>query len=87
MLRFPILDIQMQTQKPLEKEAWKQASQNTHFLIQGTQKTFKMESLNPLRINENPSMDLKVSFLVLPNVPGSPQGPPGRQSEATKHAK
>ena len=27
MLSFPILDIQIQTQKPLEKEAWKQTQQ------------------------------------------------------------
>ena len=31
-------------------------------------------------INKNPSQDPKVSFLVLPGVPGSSQGPPGCQS-------
>ena len=44
-------------------------------------------SLNPTKINRNQSLDLKVSFILLPTVPGSPQGPPRRQSEATKHAK
>ena len=29
------------------KEAWKQAWQNTFVLVQGTQKAFKMGSLNP----------------------------------------
>ena len=53
MLSLPILDIQIQTQKPLEKEAWKQASLNTHCLIQGTQKAFKMVSPTPVKINKN----------------------------------
>ena len=39
----------------------------------GTQNAFKMGSLNPRKINKNPSLDLQVFFLVLPNVPGSPQ--------------
>ena len=39
------------------------------------------------KINENPSMDLKVSFVVLPSVPRSSQGPPGRESQATEYAK
>ena len=87
MPNFPILDIQIQTQEPLEKEAWKQAKPNRDVLVQSTQQTLKTRSLNLQEINKNPSLDLKVSCLALSNVPGSPQGAPGRQSEATKHAK
>ena len=39
------------------------------------------------KICENPSLDLKDSFVMLPSVPKSAQGPPRRQSEATNHAK
>ena len=78
MLSFPIMDIQIQTQKPLERETWKQAEQNTHL--------FNMGSLNPSKIKRNPCLDFQMSFLVLPNVAGSPQGPPRRPSEATKRA-
>ena len=48
------------------------------FLIQGTQSTFKMESLDPLKNNINPSLGLTLSFLVLHNVPGSSEGLPRR---------
>ena len=86
MLVFQIPNIQIQTQESPEK-ANLETSVNKHtFLIQGTQKA-KMGSLNRLKINKNTSLDLQVSFLVLPNLPGSPPGPARRQSEATKHAK
>ena len=42
---------------------------------------------NLLKINKNPSLDLKVSSVMFPSVPKSAQGSQGRQSGATNHAK
>ena len=42
---------------------------------------------NPQKIGKDAGLDLKVSFVVLPSAPRSSQGVPGRQSQATKHAK
>ena len=39
-----------------------------------------------IKNQKNTSLDLKVTFLVLPGVPGSSQCPPGRQSGGTKPA-
>ena len=43
--------------------------------------------VNPPKIDKNPSLDLKVFFLVLPDVPGSSQGRPGHQSGGIKHGR
>ena len=74
---FPIPDIQIQTQKSSGKET---SMNKYHFLVQGTQTTLKMGFLNPLKLDEHPSLDHKVSFVAPPNVPRLSQGPPGRQS-------
>ena len=57
------------------------------FVIQSAQPTLQLKALNPLAIDENPSHDIRVSFLVLPNVPGLSWGPPGHQNVGTTHAK
>ena len=87
MLSFPILEIQIQTQTQLEKEAWKQAKQIHIVWSKVLKKLSKWGSRNLLQNNKNASLHFKVSFPVLPNDQGSPQGPPARSSEATKHAK
>ena len=84
---FLPMDIRIQTQEPLEKEAWKQALQKAHLLLQSDQKTWKMGPRNLQENSKNLSLDLEVSFLVLPYDPGSPQDPPAHHREATKHAK
>ena len=38
-------------------------------LVHSWQKAIGMASLNQQKINQNPGLDLKVSFVVLPNVP------------------
>ena len=43
--------------------------------FQGARTTSKTGSLNPPKINKKRSLDLKVFFLVLPNVPGLPRVP------------
>ena len=58
-----------------------------HSIVQGTQTALKIGSRNRHEINKNPSQDPKVSFLVLPGVPGSSQGPPGCQSGDSRFAK
>ena len=76
MLSFAILDIHIQIQKPFEKEAWKHASQNAHFLVQGTQKALNMGSPNTLKINKNQAWTSKCPFLCSPvsqSRPGLPQ--------------
>ena len=45
-----------------------------------------MGPLNRPKINKNPSLDLKVSFLVLPNVPGSSQDRPRVPQDAKVEA-
>ena len=87
ILSFPILEIHIQTQKPLEKETWKQAPQNTHLLVQGTQTKFKTRSLNQLKINKDPNLDLKVSFLVLPQCPRIDPGIPRSACNNAKNLK
>ena len=57
-----VSDVQIRTQKASENETWRQARINKPFLFQDTQQAFKMESL----IDKNSSLDLKVSFFVLP---------------------
>ncbi len=51
-------------------------------LVQGARKTLKMGSRNPTKMHKNPSLDPKVSFLVLPGAPGSPHVPQGAKVEA-----
>ena len=75
MFGFPIPDIQIQTPKTPEKETRKQASTNTPFLVQGTQKALKMETLNQQNINENLNPDLTMSFVVLPVSQDRPRVP------------
>ena len=57
------------------------------FVVKGNRKTLEMDSLDPFKIDENPSLDHEVSSLVLPRVPGSSLGLPGHQSGGTRHAK
>ena len=60
---------------------------NTPFLIKVTQQALKMGSLNLLEINQIPSLDLKVSFVVLPKCPKIVPEFSRTESEVTKHAK
>jgi hypothetical protein len=87
MLVFRLPNVQIQSPKSFKKVTWKQAWKKTHILVQGTRKALKMDSRNQPQIYKNPSLDPKVSFLVLPGAPGSPQGPPGCKSGSRRLAK
>ena len=76
-------DVQIQTLKSLAKVTWKQAWKKTQKFVKGLRKAFKMRSPNPPKINKNPSLDPKTSFLVLPGAPGSSHGHPGCKSGGT----
>ena len=82
MFSFPTLDIHSQTQKPLEKEAWKQAYKNTHCFVQGTQEAIKMESEKLSKIIKKPSLDLEVSFLCSRMSQDRPRVPQDAKMEA-----
>ena len=76
MLGFAVLDIQSQTQKSSEKETWKHEWTNTDLLVQGAQKGFKMGSLTPPTIYENPNMDLEIPFVVRSQASQNPRKKP-----------
>ena len=82
------------TSKPLicKRFPWKQKCKKPgnkrgriFFLIKSARKFSKRFS-NPLKFDENPGLDFKMSSIVLPGVPRSSQGPSGCQSGATRHA-
>ena len=75
--RHPESDPKINTKCDLETSITKTLS-----LVQVSQKALKKGSRNPPKIDKNPSLDPKVSFLLLPGAPGSAPGPPGCQSGA-----
>ena len=76
------------SKKASEKETWKQASQNTLFLIQSPKKLSKgVRKSSQKQWKSVPGPQIKVSFLVLPSVPASSHDLPGRQSGGPKHPK
>ena len=72
--------------KIIRKKTWKQAWLNTFLWPKVPKSLPKRKSLRQLKVDINPSLDVKMSFRSLPNVPGLSQNPPGRQSGGTKYA-
>ena len=65
-------------------KTWKQAWRNQTCLVQCPQQLSKWNPQNHKKKNEkSSSLDFKVSFFVLPRVPGSSQCLPGAEVEAT----
>ena len=77
-------------QKVIKKEPGKKYETKTPVLLQSTRKANKIASQNTPKINKNPTLDPRMSFLLLLWPPRAPprcqSGPPVYQNGATKPA-
>ncbi len=87
MLVFGAPDVQIQTPNSLKQNALETTMHEDTYFCPRCPKSFQNGSQNRPKIYKHPSLDPKVSFLVLPGVPGSSHGPPGCQSGGTRPAK
>ena len=75
-------DVQVQTLKSFKKVTWKPARTKNMYFDPRSPKSYQNGVPKSKQNQKTPSLDPKISFLMLRGTPGSSHGPPGCKMEA-----